>query len=205
MYPPAIGIAFFIVIFSVVGVIYSLYKYLVLRKLRKKKIPLLAHWFYSPHYSPFIQDFLKETRDRRISIAILLGLFGLLFLFGIVIAYETPLLYIVILTVLLLFLCVCICLLFHYNYQSSLKKQSEILIGQKQIYFCNTLFGLRKGSYFLLNVTLSDGKSPYLVFRYGYPYADSHLSYDVYIPVPHSQLALAKHIVNHYNVLVGEQ
>lgn len=176
----------------------------IIRSLKNKDVPVFAHWFCNPTHSSILKRSLLENRHTHLSLIFLLGLLSLLLSSGIALTLPANGLHFsLIVSTCVITLCTLSYLLVFFYYKNKLYTNVETIIGDEAIYFSNTLYLLHYSAYFLSDVVFMDTLEPYLQFSYGIPgtpYTPMHL---VTIPVPLSQVEVARHICAHYLKLIN--
>lgn len=174
----------------------------IVQALKHKTIPILAHWFYSPHYFPLFCEKLAEDRATYLSNTLLIGFLALLIVVDLMMTYPQWLLFLTLSAAFIIVFCILFCLLINFRYHHLLTHTVETIIGEEFIYFSGHLYGIHRGIYCLLDCKLVEFSKPYIELFYGYPGVEIRPLYSIKIPVPTNQIPLADAICAYYLKLI---
>lgn len=197
------GICFILI--GIVSYIQHHHKYLKIKHLKNKEVPVIASWRFEPHHSKYIDEMLYTQKSSTVSTIFLTFLLGTIiaaciFLSGE--AYSTS----IGMSLLLLSITALILALIYSNYYYTYKSNTlcEIIIGKDCIYFLDELYTLHKSIYFLENIIIHHSSETTLQFLYGDYDLFTGPRYTLIIPIPEGQLKQAEYIQKHYLRLIQD-
>jgi hypothetical protein len=178
-------------------------KYLKIKYLKNKDIPVLASWTFKPNTSDYINTALYNKKFATISTALLTCVLCLVMACCIYLSgekYSTPIASL--LMCISLIVTIAALMLISYYYDSKLSSDSEALIGEDCFYFIDDLHTLQKSIYFLQDVRIDYSSEVSLQFLYGDYDLFKGPSYTINIPIPKGELLAAELIQKHYLELI---
>jgi hypothetical protein len=175
-----------------------------LQYLQKSSTPLLAHWIYqSPKNNPMLATLLHEKYTSALFNIVLFGLLGFVFNLGIFLSDVAHKLSVCLIfsAAILIFAGLSIRLLKQY-YEKVYETPVEVMIGEECFFFLGEIYTLSYGMWFLEDIKVVSGETPYLIFSYGEK-ADHPHAHTVTIPIPPKELDEARAIQTHYLALIS--
>ena len=196
-----LGIAFILI--GVIGFFLHYRNLMIINKLQKNKLPLLARWSYKPSDFSLVKDKILEDCCVDLSLIFLVGLFCLVLAIGLLFPTTEHVGLSILLIVGTIILCSLSGLFVYLYHINKLEKYTTALINPYYIYFNYELYSIYKACYMLEEVEVKTGEQNYLRFVYGAPGTPYGPFQIIDIPIPPSELNTAYAIKEHYLSLIA--
>jgi len=163
---------------------------------------LLAHWTYSPEeWNSYADTEYKDEKEGKKALFYVIAAFALFFgIVAMVIDFENGIFVMVLMLALIAVIAFTAWFTSWYNYRQNKKYLGETYITGEAVYINRQLHTWHGLGAKLDSVNLSKGKPPLLLqFVYSAPTRTGIQEYQVNVPVPKGQEAVAEKIFQHFN------